>query len=101
MNDADGSAKDEDAQAYKKRLVRVHTHTTTSTHLGPHFSHVFQYHVAMPIKCLDTSQELAVVTAADEHLLCGWGVMRSCHVFAYNHLIVVHKNGSPVNLFSR
>jgi len=36
--------------------------------LRPHLLHILQYHIAMPIKRLDSRQQLPVVTAADQHL---------------------------------
>ena len=37
-------------------------------HLCPHLFHILQDHVAMPVKCLDASQQLPVVAAVDQHL---------------------------------
>ena len=36
--------------------------------LGPHLLHVLEDHVAVSVKCLDTGEELAVVTARDQDL---------------------------------
>lgn len=39
-----------------------------SRRLGPHLLYVLEHHVAMPVECLDASQELAVVAERDEDL---------------------------------
>lgn len=36
--------------------------------LGPHFLHILQHHVAMPIKCFDPCQEFPIVTTRDQDL---------------------------------
>lgn len=41
------------------------------THLGPHFLHVFQNHVHMPVERLDATKEFPVIAAADEDLRGG------------------------------
>ena len=41
---------------------------SSSRYLCPHFFHIFKYHIAMPVKCLDTSQKFFVVTTVDQDL---------------------------------
>lgn len=36
--------------------------------LSPHLFHIFQNHVAMPVKSLDTGKKFAVVSTIDQHL---------------------------------
>ena len=48
------------------------------TNLCPHLSNIFQYHVAVAIKCSHAAQKLFVVPAVDKHL---FGAKKSniCH----------------------
>lgn len=39
--------------------------------LRPHFLHILQHHITVPVKSFDTGQQLAVVAAGDEYLGVG------------------------------
>lgn len=45
--------------------------STCSWCLRPHFLHVLQYHIAMPVECFHTSKQLSVVSARNEDLCVG------------------------------